>query len=234
MREASESAFQNRIDFPLTDLNNSLVLDIGCGMGRYVEVAAKVGANVTGVDLSFAIDAAFENVGRKPNVHLIQADIFNLPFLPETFDFIYSFGVLHHTPDAASAFKQLPKLLKKNGKISISVYSSYNRGIIYTSALWRLFTTRIPKRLLYLLCYISVPLYFMYKIPIICHIGRMLFVIPMIPHWKWRVLDTFDWYSPKYQSKHTHWEVYKWFKDNGLKDIAIYPNEVTMSAVKGE
>ena len=232
MKDNAESIFSKRVTFPLSGLKDKLVLDAGCGVGRFAEIACNSGAEVVGVDASFAIDAAFENIGKRPNIHLVQADIFNLPFDTGTFDFIYSFGVLHHTPDCQGAFGKLPPLLKKDGSLSMFVYSRYNKAIVYSSAFWRAFTTRMPKRLLYAFCHISVPLYFLYKIPLIGHIGRMLFVIPMIPHWKWRVLDTFDWYSPKYQSKHTHAEVFKWFKNAGLSDISVFEDEITMMGRK--
>jgi len=232
MAGISESSFAVRVDFPLSDLSGKLVLDAGCGSGRYAEVAAKHGAEVIGVDLSFAVDAARKNLKQLPNVHLVQADLFALPFAPATFDFIYSFGVLHHTPDCASAFRQLARLLKPGGKLSIFVYSSYNKIIVYSSAIWRIVTTHLPKRLLYYLCFIAVPLYFIYRIPLIGHVGRAVFVIPMIPDWRWRVLDTFDWYSPRYQSKHTHWEVFRWFEEEGMTDVKVLPREITMVGTK--
>lgn len=230
----SEEAFRSRIDFSLADLRGRLVLDAGCGMGRYAEIAAKHGAEVIGFDLSGAVDVAFRNIGFKENVYLVQANIFKLPFVENAFDFIYSFGVLHHTSDCEKAFKQLPYLLKPGKKISIFVYSSYNKGIVYSSNFWRFFTTKLPRRLLYYLSYISVPLYFVYKIPVLGNILKTLFVIPMNPDWKWRILDTFDWYSPKYQSKHTHAQVYRWFNEEGLSDIKIFDGEVTMLGVKDE
>jgi SAM-dependent methyltransferase len=61
-------------------LKDKLVLDAGCGVGRFMEVVEKWGGNVVGVDLSFSVDAAFKNLGLKENVHIIQADIFDLPF----------------------------------------------------------------------------------------------------------------------------------------------------------
>jgi SAM-dependent methyltransferase len=228
----SEDAFRRRTDFSLEELKGKLVLDAGCGMGRYTEVAQKYGAIVIGFDLSRAVDVAFENIGLNKNIHLVQADIFNLPFKDSVFDFIYSFGVLHHTGDAERAFKQLPQLLKIGGKISIFVYSSYNKGIVYTSNFWRFFTKRIPKRILYYFCFISVPLYYIYKIPVLGSIGKMFFVISMQPDWRWRVLDTFDWYSPKYQSKHTHSEVFRWFEEEGLTNIKIFNGEITMLGSK--
>ena len=100
--------------------------------------------------------------------------------------------------------------------------------IVYSSAIWRSLTSRLPKRLLYYLCFIAAPLYFVYRIPLIGHVGRAVFVIPMIPDWRWRVLDTFDWYSPRYQSKHTHWEVFRWFEEEGMTDVKVLPGEITM------
>lgn len=232
MAGASESAFCGRVDFPLSDLSGKLVLDAGCGSGRYAEVAAKHGAEVIGVDLSLAVNAARKDLREWSNVHLVQADLFALPFAPAKFDFIYSFGVLHHTPDCAAAFRQLSRLLKPGGKLSVFVYSSYNKAIVFSSAMWRILTTRLPKRLLYYLSFIAVPLYFVYRIPLIGHIGRAIFVIPMIPNWRWRVLDTFDWYSPKFQSKHTHWELFHWFENEGFTDMKVLPGEVTMLGKK--
>ncbi len=234
MRNESRNSFQARVDFPLDQFQGKLVLDVGCGSGRFMEIVADNGAEIIGLDLSRSVDAAFKNLGTRANVHLIQADIFKLPFIDETFDFVYSFGVLHHTPDCRKAFKQLPRFLKKGGKISIFVYSAYNKGVVYSSNLWRKITTFLPKKLLYCISFISIPLYFIYKIPIIGNIGKMVFVIPMWPDWRWRVLDTFDWYSPMYQSKHTHWEVFKWFEEEKLSNIKVMEGEVTILGAKGE
>ena len=66
------------------------MLDVGCGMGRFSEVAASYDARVVGVDLSVAVEAAQRNLGERPNTAFMQADVFNLPLRPESFDFIYS------------------------------------------------------------------------------------------------------------------------------------------------
>jgi SAM-dependent methyltransferase len=228
MAGASERAFASRVDFPLHELAGRTVLDVGCGSGRYAEIAARHGAEVVAVDLSLAVDAARENLRAFLNVHLVQADVFALPLAAESFDLVYSFGVLHHTPDCERAFKALPRLLRPGGRLAIFVYAAYNKAIVYSSAVWRALTTRLPKRLLYAACFAAVPLYWLYRVPVVGHVGRALFVIPMIPAWRWRVLDTFDWYSPRYQSKHTHWEVFRWYDECGLGDVRVLPEEVTM------
>ena len=228
----SEKQFQGRIDFPLNQIKGKLVLDAGCGMGRYVEIVRKFGGTIVGMDLSYAVDAAFKNIGFEENVHIIQGDIFKPPFKKGIFNFIYSFGVLHHTPDAEVAFKCLTKFLQKGGKFSLFVYDSYEKAIVYSSDFWRKITVRLPLRILYYFCFFSVPLYYIYRLPFIGLFLKAVFVISMRPEWKIRWLDTFDWYSPKYQSKHTHAEVFQWFDQMGFKDIKIFDYGVTMQGTK--
>ena len=64
---------------------------------------------VVAVDLSRAIDAACANLDERENIHFVQADIFKLPFRPDTFDFVYSWGVLHHTPTRPPPSQVFPR-----------------------------------------------------------------------------------------------------------------------------
>ncbi len=237
--DESEETFKKRTGFDTGNLKGKLVLDVGCGSGRYSEVAGKYGANVIGIDLSYSVDAAFKNLGSKKNIHIIQADVFELPFKEEIFDYIFSIGVLHHTPNTQKAFKCLPKFLKSGGEIAIWVYS--NEGFdtkVYNkiSDFYRLFTTKMPKGLLYRLSYVSLltyPLktYPLKKIRFLTSIAYLIFPASDHPIRAWRILDTFDWYSPKYQWKHTYNELILWFKESGLKGIKTLDSPV---AVRGK
>ena len=133
----SEEQFQSRLDRPLSWLKGKVMLDAGCGTGRFAEIAARHGATVVGVDFSFAIDVARENLSRWPNVHLLQADLTKMPFDPGTFDLVYSFGVLHHTSDTRRAFLAVANLVKLGGVMSMFVYASYNKAFVYSADLWR-------------------------------------------------------------------------------------------------
>ena len=231
LSDVSERDFIKKTGLRKEDVKGKLVLDVGCGMGRFMDVVEKWGGQVIGIDLSYSVESAFDNLGRKEKVHIIQADASDLPFREETFDIIYSIGVLHHAPDCKKAFLNLPRYLKANGYLCTWVYSNYDKPRAFMSDKIRIITTKIPKRLLYYLCFLSVPLYFLYRIPVVGHVARVLFPISMRPKWDWRVLDTFDWYSPKYQSKHRYPEVFSWFKEAGLKNIELLEPPV---AVRGQ
>lgn len=227
-RQDSEARFKGSIGLPLEDLAGKVLLDIGCGTGRFAEVVLRHGGTVVGVDLSLAVDSAYKNFGKHPRMHVIQADVFNLPLKRDVFDGAYSLGVLHHTPDCRKAFEQLPKHVKPGGTITITVYTGTNKPYVTATNFWRRFTTRMPKRALYALSHLAVPLYYIYRIPVLRQIGMGVFPINMDPDWRWRVLDTFDCYSPTYQSFHTYPEVFEWFEKSGCDKIRVVEPAVTV------
>lgn len=121
-----------------------LGLDVGCGFGRHAYYANQLGAEMVGVDFSEAIESAAANLRGSQGVHLVQANLYQLPFRPRTFDFIYSLGVLHHLPDPEAGFRALVPLLKPGGVIMIWVYSSVRRGVNQLLEWVRGVTTRLP------------------------------------------------------------------------------------------
>lgn len=269
-RRSSESTFQASTGRRPEELAGKLVLDAGCGAGRFTDVVARGGAEAVGVDLSFSVDAARQNLGSLPNCHLVQADILQLPFRPESFDFGYSIGVLEHTPDPQTGFARLLSALKPGGEVAVFVLprrrltetlryfpervnevlgqdASYRipgrlAGLIRWLAplldwttdtsgqLGRAVTTRLPQRWCYWLCHAAIPLYYLYRVPIF-YPFRLLTRIAMDPDPERRVLDTFDWYSPRYKWTRSFTEVRGWFEAAELEEIALLPRAV---AVRGK
>jgi len=233
----SEHHFRIKTGLNPQDLEGKLVLDVGCGMGRFAEVATRWGARVVGIDLSAAAEVAARNLAGRDFLAL-QADVFYLPFELESFDCIYSLGVLHHTPDCEAAVKILPQYLKPGGTMAVWLYSGYNKWYRFTD-IYRKYTNRMSAPALHRVLRVAVP--------VLYHLDRGLRVIPGVgkpvaglvhhvfpvnrqPDPEARILDTFDWYSPKYQSKHTYEQVFRWFESCGLEDLHVAETPV---AVRG-
>jgi len=106
------------------ELRGLAVLDAGCGMGKFSYAAAEAGARaVIGVDLSDAVEVANAHLRNRPNAHVVQASIYQLPFKPGTFDFVFSIGVLHHLPDPELGFERLVRLVRPGGRILVWLYA---------------------------------------------------------------------------------------------------------------
>jgi len=224
----SAKTFALKTGLTAAELHGRLVLDVGCGTGRFMEVAAAQGAEVIGIDLAYAVEAAYANVGTRPNQHVVQADLFRLPFRLAWFEVIFSIGVLHHTPDTRRAFLALPPYLKPGGLMAIWVYEwagDYSRALDRV----RRFTVGLPHWLLYGLCCVAVPLLRpLHGIPGLRRLAQSFPVSHQGHGLAWDILDTFDTYSPRYQWKHTRLEVLGWFKEAGLEEIAVLPFPVSV------
>jgi SAM-dependent methyltransferase len=129
---------------------DKLVLEGGCGKGRHTSLASHWGANeIVGIDLSSAVESAFQATKHLPNAHIVQADIYKLPF-KRVFDYAFSVGVLHHTPDPKAAFVSLSQKVKQGGHISAWIYGAENNEWItnYVSPLREKYTSRISQPML--------------------------------------------------------------------------------------
>jgi len=215
---SSEEIFRKKTGFGPDDLRGKLVLDAGVGAGRFTDVMARWGADVVGIDLSFAVEAAHHNFRDLENVLVAQADIAHLPFKPETFDVVVSIGVLHHTPDTPRYFGALVPYVKHGGTIAIWVYPA--EGDFVTRKQWIPFTCRIPDRMFYEWCRWFVPL--AHRHPNNPLLGCIYRIFPFSRQGlglENDILDTFDGYSPRFHGIHAPAEVEQWFKDAGLTDI---------------
>jgi SAM-dependent methyltransferase len=129
---------------------DAVVLDAGCGSGRWSRYLAPRVRAIEAVDPSEAIFTAARRHTGLTNVRFTRASIANLPFEDEAFDFVICLGVLHHMPDTEAALHDLVKKLKPGGHLLLYLYYALdNRGCLYrglfrASALGRRIVSRLP------------------------------------------------------------------------------------------
>jgi SAM-dependent methyltransferase len=220
------------------------ILDAGTGNGRDTRLYADNSkATVFGVDISVAIDSAYNNLKSYPNVHLIQADLTQLPFPEEYFDFIACDQVLHHTRNTEESFHSLVNRLAPGGDISIYVYrkkapireisDDYLRMVsaeMSEEEVWELSEqlTDLGRVLSEVKASVTVS-----DIPALgisagtYDIQRFIYWHMLKCYWNSSlkyddsVITNFDWYRPLYAHRHTADEVRKWYADAGLEIVTF-------------
>ncbi len=217
---------------------NKLVLDAGCGTGRHVYFSSLFGAETIGLDLSYAVEAA-QRYNKDPKTHIVQADIFNMPFKDGTFDYAFSIGVLHHLPDPEKGFSEMVKKIKRNGSVSAWVYGKENNEFIthIIEPLRKTITTNMNLKVLNAISFfITIPYFLLTKFVYrpINKFGLTKSILNILPyseyflqfsnfsfkhHWV-NVLDKFDAPLANYYSKK---EFEQWFVREKLKNISLLP-----------
>ena len=118
------------------DMNDKKVLEVGCGLGSHSEQISKSGASLTAIDLSkTSVEATQRRFNIKSlNGKILKADAENLPFEDNSFDIVWSWGVIHHTPNTEKCAQEIERVLKPNGELRIMLYhksSLYNWLNVY-------------------------------------------------------------------------------------------------------
>jgi SAM-dependent methyltransferase len=203
---------------------DQMVLDIGCGPGRFIDVARRKGAKVIGIDYSQAVEAAASAFKGDPGVCICQADALNLPIATGTMHGAFSIGVLHHTPQPSRGVEEAARVVRPGGWLAVAVYG---KGGYYDARMvnaWRRTFAR-----LWGACGHYPPLVYTYgavylarllrPLPFVNRPVRALFPSKDLPDVTWSLIDTFDSVTPRYQSAHECHEVFAWLKQAGLHEI---------------
>jgi SAM-dependent methyltransferase/uncharacterized protein YbaR (Trm112 family) len=214
------------------------LLDVGCGAGRFLDVASTTGAQMVGVDLSNAVDAAAASLADRPNVHLVQASVYELPFRPGVFDGAYCIGVIQHTPDPAAAVASIPGTVKPGGRLALTIYERRRFSKLYAKYLVRPVTRRLDKQHLLRGVSTAMPLLFpltevLFRVP---RLGRYFqFAIPVANYvherqlslsqrYRWAIMDTYDMLAPEYDQPQTFDEVRSALARAGVTAVRRLPN----------
>lgn len=212
------------------------MLDVGCGAGRFAEVALSSGADLVALDYSSAVDACWNNLGPHARLNVVQGDIYRLPFKPGVFEFVYCFGVLQHTPAVEQAFMALPEQVRPGGHLAVDVYPKLLFNALWPKYWLRPLTKRLPHKQLFRSVQVMVKLFLpasrligriplvgrklRYAIPVANYEG----IFPLTPKQlkEWAILDTFDMLAPAHDHPQSARALHEWLTAAGLKDIEVF------------
>jgi SAM-dependent methyltransferase len=217
------------------NLGGKWVLDAGCGAGRFAEIALQAGAKVVALDYSSAVEACYANLKRHPNLHVVQGDIYALPFPKGFFCCVYSLGVLQHTPNVAKAFASLPPMVASGGRLCVDFYQKSWGSLMQPKYWLRPFTKRMSKARLFSVLEALVPVFLQLSrafgaVPVfgqglqrLIPVANYSRILPLSEQQQleWCLLDTFDWLSPEYDNPQTPTIVAGWLRSAGMEQIEV-------------
>ena len=230
--DRSQNRFLHETLWDETKLRGKLVLDAGCGSGRFSEIALSLGATLIAVDYSSAVDAASENL-TSHNLIIAQGDLAELPIPSESLDFIYCIGVLQHTKQPGKILAELIRCLKPGGEMTLTFYENSSWHVrFYSKYLIRPLTKRIPSKILLAIIERSSVVWFpltslFFRLP--QPFSRIFrFVIPIANYVEFKydsiesaraeaILDTFDMLSPSFDKPIKKSEILNWVAESGIE-----------------
>jgi SAM-dependent methyltransferase len=259
-REIKNSSFSKERFFAATnwdkeDLSGKDVLEVGSGAGRFSQIVLdSTKANLYSLDYSDAVSANYKNNAHHGDrLKLFQASIYDMPFPDNSFDKVFCFGVLQHTPDFRKSIQCLVDKAKPGGEIVVDFYPIkgwYTK--ISAKYILRPFTRKMShEKLLGKIernaDRLMKTYYFFDKLGMAMVAHRF---IPMadikrtMPDGlsketlrEWVILDTFDMFSPAYDNPQRINTVKKWMQESGAEvtfaGFLTYANNLKLAAVRG-
>lgn len=223
----SRDRFFNGTGWPQS-MAGETILEAGCGSGRFTEIMLGTGARVISFDYSAASDVTHSSFAAT-GANVSQASIYDMPYKPGSFDRVFCYGVIQHTPDVKKSFFNLVEMVKPGGYIAVDVYDAW-KWIFHSRYRVRWFTKRMNQEKLLAWCRKIVPAYMKVMPPL--HPYNQIFV-PIKDYRgaragfteeqlvEYSILDTFDMLAPEYDQPQSRGTMTRWAREAGLTDVHI-------------
>lgn len=231
----SQERFYGETGWTPEILDNSAVLEVGSGAGRFSEVFLRTTSGILhSVDYSSAVDANKRNNSLYGDrLRLAQASIYGIPFPDSSFDKVFCLGVLQHTPSFEESVAALIKKAKVGGEIVVDFYPIngwYTK--VHSKYILRPITRRLPKSLLLKMIRLNIDwMLFLFDILCFMRLEALTRFIPITDvrnfpreltddqRKEWAVMDTFDAFSPAYDNPQRIENVKRMFTKCGCEVI---------------
>mgnify|MGYP001610423119 CR=1 FL=1 len=214
---------------------NCEALDIGCGSGRWSRYLAPHVKHIEAIDPSEAVKTAAAFTKDCRNVRVTQAGYGCIPFEKNSFDFVFSLGVVHHVPDTEGAIGEAAGMVKPGGHLLLYIYYSLdNRGVLYklifhASALLRRMVSAMPRGLKFFTCDVLAVLLYL---PFVGLSRFFRFLSPKGNFWKkiplayyadktWRIIrnDSLDRFGTPLEKRFSKKEIETMLQKSGMRNI---------------
>ncbi len=237
------------------DLSGKDILEVGSGAGRFTQIVLeKTKADLYSIDYSDAVTANYKNNGHfGERLKLFQANIYEMPFPDNSFDKVFCFGVLQHTPDFKRSIKCLIDKVKPGGEVVVDFYpingwwTKINAKYLLRPFTKKMEHARLLKRVEKNAGWLINLYFFFDKIRIGKIVNRFLPICDInatLPRnlsknelEEWVILDTFDMFSPEYDHPQRISTVRKWFEEFGMdvtfNGFITYEVNKKVAVVKG-
>ena len=212
------------------------ILEVGCGAGRFTQLALETGAEVVSFDLSSSVDVALRNNPGQSRWTVFQGSIYDIPLRKNSFDKIFCMGVLQFCPDVEGAFRSMLPFLRPGGEIVVDVYErskfpplkTFVRPVtkrMKTESLYKFLSWTIPpafevKKAIHQVPAVGPQLARLIPIGALSHIERGLnYSDSELKQVK--ILSALNMLSPVFEHPQRMKDVQRWFADGGLVEVEL-------------
>lgn len=233
--DLSRDRFYKTTGWP-SRMERQRILEVGCGAGRFTQLALETGAEVVSFDLSSSVDVALSNNPGRSRWTVFQGSIYEIPLKKNSFDRIFCMGVLQFCPDVEGAFRSMLPFLRSGGEIVVDVYErskfpplkTFVRPVtkrMKTENLYKLLSWTIPpafdvKKAIHQVPAVGPQLAKLIPIGAISHVDRGLnYTDDELKQVK--ILSALNMLSPAYEHPQRMEDVRRWFAESGLVEVEL-------------
>lgn len=202
-----------------------LIVDCGCGNGRFSREAAKYADRVVAIDASVAAEVAFKNFRQNgiTNVGVVRASVLDMPLADDCADYAFSIGVLQHTGDAPKMISEMTRIVPVGHQLSINCYGRGNKTYEFVDGLIRKLTTNLSHSTMLGLAERLAR----FDRRLLLGSNRVRSIEKKLRNWimlRPTIVQMYDWYSPKIAEHYTPEQLRGIFDKNNLSvAAATYP-----------